>query len=193
MEFMPHGDLQTVLASRDSHLPEYQCQLVALQMCQALKYLHDRDICHRDVKPDNILIYSHDPYVFKLSDFGLSKIAPPDQTNLETFCGTMLYCAPEVYPGYARLCQQMELSGLVQKTPRKRRRARNGRYVGCNPVLTHFGGLMPRQLSTGRRPAPKDLHFGCRYMGIRGCPVPPALRQAPLECQNECLPRSRDA
>ncbi|KAL8871950.1 MAG: hypothetical protein Q9174_002327 [Haloplaca sp. 1 TL-2023] len=129
MEFMPHGDLQTVLASRGSHLPEYQCQIVASQMCQALKYLHDRDICHRDMKPDNILIYSNDPYVFKLSDFGLSKIAPPDRTNLETFCGTMLYCAPEVYPGYARLCQQMKLSDLVQQTPRKRRRAKDGSFL----------------------------------------------------------------
>jgi serine/threonine protein kinase len=35
----------------------------------------------------------------KLSDFGLSKVAQ-EETFMKTFCGTLLYCAPEVYPEY---------------------------------------------------------------------------------------------
>src|SRR5205814_6073652 len=56
---------------------------------------------HRDIKPDNILIASFDPLIVKLSDFGLSKCVNDEETFLKTFCGTLLYCAPEVYPEYA--------------------------------------------------------------------------------------------
>ncbi|KAL8799937.1 MAG: hypothetical protein Q9182_005525 [Xanthomendoza sp. 2 TL-2023] len=99
MELVPGGDLQTVLQTQ--HLiSEFAGQSVASQMCEALKYLHDRNITHRDIKPDNILIQSSDPYVFKLSDFGLSKVVEDNKTFLNSFCGTYLYCAPEVYPGY---------------------------------------------------------------------------------------------
>ncbi|KAL8669496.1 MAG: hypothetical protein Q9168_005918, partial [Polycauliona sp. 1 TL-2023] len=99
MELVPHGDLQSVLQTCHV-LTEYQCQAIASQMCEALKYLHDRDITHRDIKPDNILIQSNSPFVFKLSDFGLSKVVKNNETFLTSFCGTYLYCAPEVYPGY---------------------------------------------------------------------------------------------
>ncbi|KAL8640410.1 MAG: hypothetical protein Q9226_008749, partial [Calogaya cf. arnoldii] len=99
MELVPSGDLQAVLQTR-RFLLEIHCQAIASQMCEALKYLHDRDITHRDIKPDNILIQSEDPQVFKLSDFGLSKVVKNNETFLTSFCGTYLYCAPEVYPGY---------------------------------------------------------------------------------------------
>ena len=81
-------------------MAEYLCQSVAHQMCQALEYLHHANITHRDIKPDNILIKSRDPLVVKLTDFGLSKVITNEDSFLKTFCGTLLYCAPEVYPGY---------------------------------------------------------------------------------------------
>ncbi|KAI4199968.1 MAG: hypothetical protein LQ350_004229 [Teloschistes chrysophthalmus] len=118
MEFVNHGDLQTWLRGDRSRFREDQAQAVASQMCQALKYLHDCNITHRDVKPDNILISRIDPHEFKLSDFGLSKIINHNGTVLDSFCGTLLYCAPEVYPGF---------DAIEPTTPRKKRRTKNGR------------------------------------------------------------------
>ncbi|KAM3425834.1 hypothetical protein NHJ13734_009889 [Beauveria thailandica] len=63
-------------------------------------YLQNFNITHRDIKPDNILINSLEPLEVKLTDFSLSKMIDSDQTFLRTFCGTLLYCPPEVYTEY---------------------------------------------------------------------------------------------
>lgn len=101
MEFVPYGDL-AAYTENGTAMPEYMCQAVAVQIISALDYLHRRHITHRDIKPDNILVSSIHPYLFKLSDFGLSKIVNNDETFLKSFCGTLLYCAPEIYPGFER-------------------------------------------------------------------------------------------
>ncbi|KAL9025639.1 MAG: hypothetical protein Q9196_005565 [Gyalolechia fulgens] len=126
MELVQHGDLQSYLNDGQPRFQEHFCQAVATQMCEALKYLHDSRITHRDIKPDNILISSKDPYIFKLSDFGLSKVVNSDETFLKSFCGTLLYCAPEVYPGY---------DGL-RRHSRKRLRGPDGRYVEIRKYRT---------------------------------------------------------
>ena len=113
MEYVAGGELLSYI-SLNGAMPEYMCQSVARQILHALDYLHKRKITHRDIKPDNILIDTTDPLVVKLSDFGLSKVVKDQETFLKTFCGTLLYCAPEVYPDYERY-----KLGL----PRKRRRA----------------------------------------------------------------------
>ncbi|PLB33253.1 serine/threonine-protein kinase [Aspergillus candidus] len=98
MEYVPAGELSTYLGSHGK-IPEDMVRTIARQILHALQYLHRRKITHRDIKPDNILIASLDPLRVKLSDFGLSKVVQ-EETFLKTFCGTLLYCAPEVYPEY---------------------------------------------------------------------------------------------
>lgn len=99
MEYVPGGDLGTLIGQH-GYLPETDVKTMAGQLLSALKYLHDGGITHRDVKPDNILIYNREPFHVKLTDFGLSKMIDSDETFLRTFCGTLLYCAPEVYSEY---------------------------------------------------------------------------------------------
>lgn len=98
MEYVPGGELSTYLQSQ-GRIAEEMVRTIARQVLRALHYLHKRRITHRDIKPDNILIASLDPPRIKLSDFGLSKVVE-QETFLKTFCGTLLYCAPEVYPDY---------------------------------------------------------------------------------------------
>lgn len=99
MEYVPCGDLQNYL-SKHTYLPEAESKIMSRQVLEALRYLHSKQITHRDIKPDNILIASYEPFTVKLSDFGLSKVVNSNQTFLKTFCGTLLYCAPEVFPHY---------------------------------------------------------------------------------------------
>ncbi|TID17152.1 Pkinase-domain-containing protein [Venturia nashicola] len=112
MEYVPCGDLQNYL-SKHTYLPEAESKIMSRQVLEALRYLHSKRITHRDIKPDNILIASYDPMMVKLSDFGLSKVVNSNQTFLKTFCGTLLYCAPEVFPHY---------DDHIQKKGIKRRR-----------------------------------------------------------------------
>ena len=70
------------------------------QVLSAVHYLHDRNepIIHRDIKPNNVLIkLEEDQIIFKLCDFGLSKIYI-GQKNTQ-YCGTKYYMAPEVENG----------------------------------------------------------------------------------------------
>lgn len=117
MEFVECGDLR-VLIDNNGPLKEGIVQQMASQMLSALAYLHANNITHRDVKPDNILCETYHPFVVKLTDFGLSKMVDTKQTFLKTFCGTLLYCAPEVYNEFA------EYDEYGHRHPRNRQRRR---------------------------------------------------------------------
>ena len=124
MEYVRGGDLSRFIKHGD-RLTDWQCKVVAYQMCQALDYLHKSGITHRDIKPDNILVEDDNPLVIKLSDFGLSKVVKDHETFLKTFCGTLLYCAPEIYPDYDRCKKKLP-------RPNKRSRGKKEPYVSSS-------------------------------------------------------------
>ena len=70
MEFLPRGDLMSLLMARDI-LPEQEAKFYAAEIVLAIESVHKLDCIHRDLKPDNVLIDA-DGHI-KLSDFGLSK------------------------------------------------------------------------------------------------------------------------
>lgn len=80
-------------------LEEREVAICMYQIISAIDYLNKCGVVHRDLKPENILI-EKDPETeevcnIKLTDFGLSKIAVPNEIMHES-CGTPAYVAPEV-------------------------------------------------------------------------------------------------
>jgi serine/threonine-protein kinase/endoribonuclease IRE1 len=70
---------------------------VLYQIANGLRYIHSRNLVHRDVKPDNILISMTTPVQMKLSDFGLVKKISPQGTYTQSgLKGTLIWMAPEI-------------------------------------------------------------------------------------------------
>lgn len=67
---------------------------LALDVCRVLQALHTRDIAHRDVAPENIIIQGRNAW---LIDFGLAA-QPCNQLYRDGSEGTLPYCAPEQTP-----------------------------------------------------------------------------------------------
>ena len=62
-------------------------------MILGLQHIHSKNVVHRDIKLDNILL--DDLGKIKIGDFGVSKLVKPGEMMMEQ-CGTPAYIAPEI-------------------------------------------------------------------------------------------------
>lgn len=93
MEYFPGGNLSARI-SPDTCLPLEEAVAITQQLASALAYAHDRGIIHRDVKPANVLINSHN--LIKLTDFGIAAALDESPlTNAGQLIGTLRYMSPE--------------------------------------------------------------------------------------------------
>jgi len=96
MEYCKNQTLME-LVNRRKRLSEPETQYYMLQILGGVRYLHDTNVIHRDLKLGNILLDAN--MHCKIADFGLAtKLQSPEQRKT-TICGTPNYIAPEVLDG----------------------------------------------------------------------------------------------
>lgn len=99
MEYADGGDLETHVRkyctyNRVREIPEAHVVNLFVQICLAIKYIHDRKILHRDLKSQNIFLTSAG--ICKLGDFGVSKVLRSTVDLAATQIGTPYYMSPEI-------------------------------------------------------------------------------------------------
>jgi serine/threonine protein kinase len=92
---MADGGMLFDLVSAGTPLPEERARYLFKQMVSAMSYCHDKQIYHRDLKLENVMLTSDGTDVLKIADFGASKDASINSLP-KTQVGTISYMAPEV-------------------------------------------------------------------------------------------------
>lgn len=92
-EFAERGDLFNLMTRHPSGLPETEAMNLFYQVCEAVQFLHGRNIAHRDIKLENVFI-TRKGHV-KLGDFGFAAKLMPGEVCQE-WMGSTEYSAPEV-------------------------------------------------------------------------------------------------
>uniref|UniRef100_A0A6U3TPV5 Protein kinase domain-containing protein n=1 Tax=Ditylum brightwellii TaxID=49249 RepID=A0A6U3TPV5_9STRA len=108
------GDLFDRVVS-NSYLSEPEARRYCNGLFRAVKHIHDKNIAHRHLKPENILFQTEgQDSVVKLADFGFAKKCTGPNTLL-TRCGTTKYVAPEILEGipYGTQCDMWSLGVIV--------------------------------------------------------------------------------
>ena len=113
IEYCSGGDLVTHIVKK-KYLLEKDCKRLMFQILCAVNHLHDKKICHRDLKPDNFLFSNKDEISdIKLIDFGLSK-SFGETKHLKTVVGTPFYVAPDVFKGnYDEKCDYWSCGAML--------------------------------------------------------------------------------
>ncbi|KII65069.1 Spindle assembly checkpoint kinase [Thelohanellus kitauei] len=98
MEYLPDGTLGSYIKSRPP--PSTFCiRVVFYQILRAMNYLHRNLIAHRDIKDENIVMKFNmggAPPIAKLCDFGFAIQLPHKDAEVDVFCGTRTFKAPEI-------------------------------------------------------------------------------------------------
>ena len=94
MEYVKYGTLSKWMKNHKT-ITENEASIILKQILSAVAYLHGKQICHRDIKPQNIMLsQENDLNGIKIIDFGLSA-QNFDKLMNNDYCGTYIYMAPE--------------------------------------------------------------------------------------------------
>jgi len=163
MEYVPGGDLMSLLMKRDI-LTEAETRFYAAQTVLAIDSLHKLSFIHRDIKPDNLLI-DQDGHI-KLTDFGLVKNQAQTKLRFHTAGAG------------ATTRVQGSADRAVWRTRAASRRARCGQSRGCRGSLGRRHGPGAALPELARRGGP-----------LRG--VPHAVAHRPAPARRGHLPAGR--
>ncbi|XP_072479454.1 serine/threonine-protein kinase Nek1 isoform X12 [Notamacropus eugenii] len=95
MDYCEGGDLyKRINAQKGVLFPEDQIMDWFVQICLALKHVHDRKILHRDIKSQNIFLTKDG--TIQLGDFGIARVLNSTIELARTCIGTPYYLSPEI-------------------------------------------------------------------------------------------------
>ncbi|XP_017874466.1 PREDICTED: serine/threonine-protein kinase MARK2 isoform X3 [Drosophila arizonae] len=95
MEYASRGELFDHLV-KNGRMRERDARVIFRQLVSAIQYCHSKFVVHRDLKAENLLLDQH--MNIKIADFGFGNTFDPN-AQLETFCGSPPYAAPELFMG----------------------------------------------------------------------------------------------
>eukprot|EP00500_Bicosoecida_sp_ms1_P002822 CAMPEP_0203809806 /NCGR_PEP_ID=MMETSP0115-20131106/2542_1 /ASSEMBLY_ACC=CAM_ASM_000227 /TAXON_ID=33651 /ORGANISM="Bicosoecid sp, Strain ms1" /LENGTH=317 /DNA_ID=CAMNT_0050718565 /DNA_START=570 /DNA_END=1519 /DNA_ORIENTATION=- len=95
LEYCAGGDLSRLIHKKGP-FTEARTQYFMRQLASGLRFLWNRNLIHRDLKPQNLLLTStEEDGVLKIADFGFARHLAA-ASLAETLCGSPLYMAPEI-------------------------------------------------------------------------------------------------
>jgi serine/threonine protein kinase len=99
MNYVPENlnRLNKSLFEKKEQLPVFLIKLYCFQIARALNYIHNKKICHRDIKPQNILLDPQTNRIY-ICDFGSAKLLKREESNVSYIC-SRFYRAPELLLG----------------------------------------------------------------------------------------------
>ncbi|KAM6462783.1 serine/threonine-protein kinase 33 isoform 3-T4 [Liasis olivaceus] len=122
MELCEDGELKEIL-QRKGQFTENETRHIIQSLASAIAYLHKKDIVHRDLKLENILVKSSDideqnemKLNIKVTDFGLAvQKMGGSESMFQSTCGTPIYMAPEVISAhdYSQQCDVWSIGVIM--------------------------------------------------------------------------------
>ena len=91
---MCKNETMNELMKRRRRLTEFEVRCYLLQLIEAMKYIHDLNIIHRDLKLKNLFLT--DKMQLKIGDFGIAVKLLFEGEKKSSLCGTLNYIAPEI-------------------------------------------------------------------------------------------------
>ena len=105
-EYIKGDNMQEML--KGALFSESETRAIAMDLCQALRVLHERGAVHRDIKPENVILRGDDAV---LIDFDASRVFKAQHTSDTVVLGTTGFAAPEQY-GMAQSDKRSDIYSL---------------------------------------------------------------------------------
>jgi serine/threonine-protein kinase len=149
MELVPGKSLVQHLSAWRGRMPYDEIRSLFGAVLETMEHGHQSGVLHRDLKPDNILVYAgSDGLRPKIVDFGISKILEATSYTMSgAFMGTCRYMSPEQVKNPSAADFRSDIYSL---------------------------GVTLYQLVTGRVPFDDGNHFSVMMAHVNDAPVPPS-------------------